>query len=170
MVKVTYLNQQLTVSTDVGVGRWSNCFNANGIYLPINYYFGFSAATGQLADDHDIHGFQVRNLDVNAKSINNLNTYSPFFSPNTISGIMAKIDHTLKAYLDLPQSNQCPPVAPASQAPIDKRQIQCDVSDLNRELSIMKQDVSSIRPSIDEIIRTSKPFQTKLVQRKIPSM
>lgn len=40
-------------------GRWSTCFYVPDVYLPEGYYLGFSAATGDLADNHDIVSVQV---------------------------------------------------------------------------------------------------------------
>lgn len=34
--------------------KWQTCFNVNNITLPSNIYLGFSAHTGDVADDHDI--------------------------------------------------------------------------------------------------------------------
>ena len=38
------------VSIDIeGKNAWKQCFAAEGVHLPTGYYFGASAATGQLA-------------------------------------------------------------------------------------------------------------------------
>jgi mannose-binding lectin 2 len=37
-----------------GDGKWSTCFYMPDVYLPTGYFLGFSAATGDLADNHDI--------------------------------------------------------------------------------------------------------------------
>jgi len=63
-VKVTYLNQKLSILTD-GSGRetsWTDCFSDVPIVLPKGYYFGFSAETGTAADFHDIYSFQAHLL------------------------------------------------------------------------------------------------------------
>lgn len=40
----------LKVSTDIhGKNSWVTCFEVNGVKLPTGYYFGASAATGELA-------------------------------------------------------------------------------------------------------------------------
>ncbi|CAF0723714.1 unnamed protein product [Adineta ricciae] len=55
LVAIRYENNRLTVSTDVdGKNIWVVCFSIDNIHLPTNYYFGFTAATGQLSDNHDI--------------------------------------------------------------------------------------------------------------------
>eukprot|EP00039_Didymoeca_costata_P019342 m.337146 g.337146 ORF g.337146 m.337146 type:complete len:332 (-) comp18061_c0_seq1:134-1129(-) len=38
---------------------WEECFIVRKVHLPRGYHFGFSAATGDLADNHDIVSFKV---------------------------------------------------------------------------------------------------------------
>lgn len=38
------------------------CFRAENVFLPKNGYFGVSAATGGLADDHDVLHFLTSSL------------------------------------------------------------------------------------------------------------
>lgn len=54
----------MTVSTDIdGLNKWAECFSIDNIHLPSHYYFGFSAATGQLSDNHDIISVRTYQLD-----------------------------------------------------------------------------------------------------------
>lgn len=63
-VAVRYQNYKLTVSTDIeNKNVWKECFTTEKIKLPTNYYFGFSAATGELSDNHDIVSVKVYQLD-----------------------------------------------------------------------------------------------------------
>lgn len=63
-VAVRYQNYKLTVSTDIeNKNVWKECFTSNNVKLPTNYYFGFSAATGELSDNHDIVSVKVYQLD-----------------------------------------------------------------------------------------------------------
>jgi len=49
-VAVRYQNYKLTVSTDIeNKNQWRECFVVNNVRLPTGYYFGFSAATGDLS-------------------------------------------------------------------------------------------------------------------------
>ena len=59
--RITYLQRRLTVEADVtGDGdKFSECFKQEDIDLPTGYYFGMSAATGGLADDHDVLSFEA---------------------------------------------------------------------------------------------------------------
>jgi mannose-binding lectin 2 len=49
-IAIRYEKKKLTVSTDIeGKNEWKQCFSVDGVRLPTGYYFGASAATGQLA-------------------------------------------------------------------------------------------------------------------------
>jgi mannose-binding lectin 2 len=63
-VAVRYQNYKLTVSTDIdNKNEWKECFSVDHVKLPTRYYFGFSAATGDLSDNHDIFSVKVYKLD-----------------------------------------------------------------------------------------------------------
>ncbi|ORY05648.1 the carbohydrate recognition domain of complex with Mcfd2 [Basidiobolus meristosporus CBS 931.73] len=59
--KLSYYDYTLTLSIDtVEKGQaYIKCFEASDIELPTGYYFGFSASTSELADDHDIISFET---------------------------------------------------------------------------------------------------------------
>ncbi|KAK0422480.1 hypothetical protein QR680_007598 [Steinernema hermaphroditum] len=64
-VKVQYYKNVLTVLMHDGMTaqpRYELCIRAENIFLPRNGYFGISAATGGLADDHDVTDFSVYSL------------------------------------------------------------------------------------------------------------
>jgi mannose-binding lectin 2 len=64
LIAVRYQNNRLTVSTDIeGTNTWTECFSIDDIQLPTEYYFGFTAATGQLSDNHDIVAVRTFQLD-----------------------------------------------------------------------------------------------------------
>jgi lectin, mannose-binding 2 len=64
LVAIRYQNDRLTISTDIdGKNTWKECFSANNVFLPSHYYFGFSAATGDLSDNHDIISVHTYQLD-----------------------------------------------------------------------------------------------------------
>eukprot|EP01130_Rhizamoeba_saxonica_P013678 TRINITY_DN5855_c0_g1_i2.p1 TRINITY_DN5855_c0_g1~~TRINITY_DN5855_c0_g1_i2.p1 ORF type:complete len:276 (-),score=60.47 TRINITY_DN5855_c0_g1_i2:477-1304(-) len=74
-VKVTYQSNKLLVYIDSGRGEWNLCFETQNVNLPTGYHFGFSAATGDLADNHDVHAITVRNLDRNSEDIDNVEVF-----------------------------------------------------------------------------------------------
>ncbi|KAM3721822.1 Protein ERGIC-53 [Dirofilaria immitis] len=64
-LKIEYLHNVLTVSLSDGlqaVPRYELCIRSENIFLPKNGFFGISAATGGLADDHDIIEYSVFSL------------------------------------------------------------------------------------------------------------
>lgn len=59
-ILVRYDNDMVTILRDVdGKGLFDICAQVDGIELPTGYYFGISAATGDLSDNHDIFFVQV---------------------------------------------------------------------------------------------------------------
>uniref|UniRef100_F1L312 Protein ERGIC-53 n=2 Tax=Ascaris TaxID=6251 RepID=F1L312_ASCSU len=64
-VRIEYLRNVLTVMMSDGMQaapRYEICIRAENIFLPKNGFFGISAATGGLADDHDVTDFSVFSL------------------------------------------------------------------------------------------------------------
>ncbi|KAL3092372.1 hypothetical protein niasHS_007581 [Heterodera schachtii] len=54
-VLVRYVADTLSVFTDItGDSQWHRCFTVDHVILPTNYYFGITAATGELSDNHDV--------------------------------------------------------------------------------------------------------------------
>ena len=53
--RISYKANTLKVELDVqGKNEWETCFFVPDVYLPAGFHFGISAATGDLADNHDI--------------------------------------------------------------------------------------------------------------------
>eukprot|EP00045_Choanoeca_perplexa_P004181 m.36007 g.36007 ORF g.36007 m.36007 type:complete len:366 (-) comp12439_c0_seq1:77-1174(-) len=53
--RISYRKNTLKVELDTeGDNIWTTCFFTPDVYLPSGYHFGISAATGDLADNHDI--------------------------------------------------------------------------------------------------------------------
>jgi mannose-binding lectin 1 len=61
-VRVVYRDGIIQVETDAGAGQWAPCITHHE-QLPKGYYFGLSAATGHLTDNHDVHSLITYNLD-----------------------------------------------------------------------------------------------------------
>eukprot|EP01099_Mayorella_cantabrigiensis_P006219 TRINITY_DN5142_c0_g1_i2.p1 TRINITY_DN5142_c0_g1~~TRINITY_DN5142_c0_g1_i2.p1 ORF type:complete len:403 (-),score=89.70 TRINITY_DN5142_c0_g1_i2:224-1432(-) len=70
-MRITYTpERKLVVETDVEeVGQWRLCTTVENLDLPTGYFFGFTAATGELADNHDIHSLIVKNLNTETSEI-----------------------------------------------------------------------------------------------------
>lgn len=64
-MKIRYSRETLTVSFDNSdMGEWKDCIHVTGVKLPTNYFFGFSAATGDLADNHELISIKLYELNV----------------------------------------------------------------------------------------------------------
>ncbi|XP_013141948.1 PREDICTED: vesicular integral-membrane protein VIP36 [Papilio polytes] len=64
-ISITYRDDTLIVSTDLdGKNAWKECFKVENILLPTGYYFGASATTGDLSDNHDIISVKMYELDL----------------------------------------------------------------------------------------------------------
>lgn len=58
-------NFSFTVSTDIdNKAAWKECFRVERVRLPTGYYFGISATTGDLSDNHDILAVKLYELDL----------------------------------------------------------------------------------------------------------
>lgn len=69
-LRIEYLKNVLSVFVDDGMQptpRYEACMRVENIYLPRNGHFGVSAATGGLADDHDVLDFSVSSLLTDAR-------------------------------------------------------------------------------------------------------
>jgi len=66
-IAIRYENDRLTVSHDLANKRaWAPCVSIEGVKLPTGYYFGMSATTGDLSDNHDIVSIKTYELDTPA--------------------------------------------------------------------------------------------------------
>lgn len=64
-IAVRYERNRLMVSIDIdGENKWKPCFTVDGVRLPTGYFFGASAATGDLSDNHDIILMRVYDIGV----------------------------------------------------------------------------------------------------------
>lgn len=63
-ISIQYFNNKLIVRTDLeNKNEWKLCFESNNVLLPTGYYFGASATTGDLSDNHDIISFKFYELE-----------------------------------------------------------------------------------------------------------
>ncbi|ELU14932.1 hypothetical protein CAPTEDRAFT_227830 [Capitella teleta] len=84
-IAIRYEKKKLTVSTDIeGKNAWKECFSVEGVRLPTGYYFGASAATGQLADNHDIISMKLYDIGLDeekAEDYENIDPSADMFAP-----------------------------------------------------------------------------------------
>ncbi|KAJ8285620.1 hypothetical protein GJAV_G00028940 [Gymnothorax javanicus] len=64
-ILVRYLQRRLTVMINIdGKQEWRDCLDRPGVHLPLGYYFGASAITGDLSDNHDLISLKLYQLTV----------------------------------------------------------------------------------------------------------
>ncbi|XP_063980277.1 vesicular integral-membrane protein VIP36 [Diachasmimorpha longicaudata] len=64
-IAMRYEGDTLSVSTDIdNKATWKPCFTVSGLKLPTGYYFGVTATTGDLSDNHDIVSIRLFELDL----------------------------------------------------------------------------------------------------------
>ncbi|XP_040201882.1 VIP36-like protein isoform X1 [Rana temporaria] len=62
---IRYVKRRLTVMLDIdGKQEWRDCLDVPGVRLPRGYYFGTSAVTGDLSDNHDIISMKLYQITV----------------------------------------------------------------------------------------------------------
>ncbi|XP_072258967.1 VIP36-like protein isoform X1 [Pyxicephalus adspersus] len=62
---IRYVKRRLTVMLDIdGKQEWKDCLDVPGVRLPRGYYFGTSAVTGDLSDNHDIVSLKLYQITV----------------------------------------------------------------------------------------------------------
>lgn len=53
----------VSVTTDIdNRQQWKSCFSVSGVKLPVGYFIGVTAATGDLTDNHDIISLKMFDL------------------------------------------------------------------------------------------------------------
>lgn len=69
-MRVTYRRKFMTLLVETSIagnGEWEECFFLNDVWLPEHAYFGATASTGDLADNHDIVSMEVKAPPVPSK-------------------------------------------------------------------------------------------------------
>ncbi|XP_069028234.1 lectin, mannose-binding 2-like a [Embiotoca jacksoni] len=62
---IRYVRRRLTVMIDIdGQHEWRDCLDLPGVRLPQGFYFGASAVTGDLSDNHDVISLKLYQLTV----------------------------------------------------------------------------------------------------------
>jgi mannose-binding lectin 2 len=63
-IKIRYENDVLSVFTDLeNKNEWKECFSVDSVELPTGYYFGASATTGDLSDNHLLNSMKFFELE-----------------------------------------------------------------------------------------------------------
>ncbi|XP_063066245.1 lectin, mannose-binding 2-like a [Engraulis encrasicolus] len=99
---IRYVRRRLTVMIDIdGQHEWRDCLDIAGVRLPQGYYFGASALTGDLSDNHDLISLKLYQLtvlrskleeeqeeeEIKVPSVDNVDLMRPYESEEGTSGV-----------------------------------------------------------------------------------
>ncbi|XP_028827101.1 lectin, mannose-binding 2-like a isoform X2 [Denticeps clupeoides] len=98
---IRYVRRRLTIMIDIdGQHEWRDCLDIPGVRLPMGYYFGASAVTGDLSDNHDLISLKLYQLtvlrskqeeegeeEVLVPSVDNFDLQRPYSTEEGTSGI-----------------------------------------------------------------------------------
>jgi len=158
-MKVTYQRGEKRLLVDVDhndSGTWKSCANIENVDLPLGYFFGFTAATGQLADNHDLHSFYVTNLaGPDLPEIYNAEQYTLNGFQHTIEKRMSELQQHLNAQpkpTTTQHADQAPPVAntQAATAELDGHvtQLQTLIANVQKEF---RAEVTALRTKLEQV-------------------
>lgn len=90
--RVTYVKDKfLSLDMDYkGQKKWQNCFVLDKITLPRSAFLGFSAKTGELTENHDLHRVQVYSLRNPPQNYLELTDHDSGVKPNRDSSSSSK--------------------------------------------------------------------------------
>lgn len=114
-LSIQYLNNKLIVRTDMeNKNEWKLCFEANNVQLPTGYYFGASATTGDLSDNHDIITFKFYEIEPLADvSVRATRRLADRMRPNTF--------HLFEQHATLLERMHLVPSAETAEAPRERK-------------------------------------------------
>uniref|UniRef100_A0A7S4PI86 L-type lectin-like domain-containing protein n=1 Tax=Paramoeba aestuarina TaxID=180227 RepID=A0A7S4PI86_9EUKA len=139
IMRIKYENRRVTVDLRAeGSSEWFECVSVGNVHIDVGLYLGLSAATGHLADNHDIHGITVRNLEDDAKYFDSESKYAQF-SKYTVAESLGRIQADIRGAM-FSETNQ----------PTKRNNAASSSSDLSRELSALKQEIASVSQALRE--------------------
>jgi hypothetical protein len=134
IMKITYDGSSIVIELRLeSESDWTPCITAENVFVETGLYMGLTAATGHLADNHDVHGITVRNLDQDAKFFDSESRFAQF-SKYTVAESLGRIQSDIRGALYATSAVGAKPVkgdAPASSVNND---VSRELADLKREL------------------------------------
>jgi len=145
-VHLTYKNRNLKMrlqQTSPGVTNdWYQCFDIKDVDIPDNAYFGMSAATGDLVDNHDIIQFNLRSLEGVSDPEADYDTWEKGLEQERLAQIE---EHDLRAAESLQRDYQRVLRAQASA-----------IKNLNSDVELLKQQLEFTLSSMNAGILSTK--------------
>ncbi|XP_056601414.1 lectin, mannose-binding 2-like a [Triplophysa dalaica] len=98
---IRYVRRRLTVMIDIdGQHEWRDCLDIPGVRLPQGLYFGASAITGDLSDNHDLISMKLYQLtilrskqeeeqeeEILTPSVDNIDFYRPYTDVESVGSV-----------------------------------------------------------------------------------
>uniref|UniRef100_A0A7S4P825 L-type lectin-like domain-containing protein n=1 Tax=Paramoeba aestuarina TaxID=180227 RepID=A0A7S4P825_9EUKA len=168
VMKITHSRDTIRVELKrEGESGWKDCIYAEDVFVDPGLFMGLTAATGHLADNHDVHGITVRNLDDDAKFMDSETKYAQF-SKYTVAESLSRIQSDIRGALyetsvtGAKPSNDGPPPNNADVA----RQL----NELKRDLQSVVSDIQQQQPAYAVPATTGGGGSGGLTERKIASI
>jgi hypothetical protein len=136
-MRITYDKKTLSVNVKKEDALdWTLCASVPNVEIEKGLYMGLSAATGHLADNHDILGVSVRNLDPDAQYFDSEQRFAQF-SKYTIAESLGRIQADIRGSLFALASSSAPihSGTSTSTSSRDGDAILSELASLKRELS-----------------------------------
>eukprot|EP01117_Protostelium_nocturnum_P005222 TRINITY_DN189_c0_g1_i1.p1 TRINITY_DN189_c0_g1~~TRINITY_DN189_c0_g1_i1.p1 ORF type:complete len:533 (-),score=183.47 TRINITY_DN189_c0_g1_i1:66-1664(-) len=174
-IRLIYLQGTLQVLTKLqSQADWSVCTTV-AIDLPEGYFFGISAATGGLADNHDIFKFEVNKLvakvDTNQEELDKINRQAEevdneqFFRNRDIpvNNEENSVEEEDKEKTDATAEKSTPPAVtfeqvqtpplppPPPAAPVSSGDVPQVLGNLQRDVELLSKTQSTLQHSLNEV-------------------
>jgi len=172
VMRVRYSDGALSVSYRLPAGNvmmpWDDCLVIPRITLPTGYYIGFTAATGELADDHDIANITVVDLRDSTFSKPFSEAAAPANCPaqpaapvGSLAELSAKLDGVTDIVRDTLQALAArqPATAPATAVPPANNEQVGQVLTTTRSI---QSQMNSVTSQTQEILQLTRQLQAEL--------
>ena len=155
LMRITYQGKTLTVNVKKEDSPdWTLCASAPNVEIEKGLYLGLSAATGHLADNHDILGVSVRNLDPDAQYFDSEQRFAQF-SKYTIAESLGRIQADIRGSLYSLASTSSP--VHSSSKPTQAASHNEDGAAILGELASLKRELGSVVNSIEKFSGNQRP-------------
>eukprot|EP00008_Paramoeba_atlantica_P014363 CAMPEP_0201491984 /NCGR_PEP_ID=MMETSP0151_2-20130828/32002_1 /ASSEMBLY_ACC=CAM_ASM_000257 /TAXON_ID=200890 /ORGANISM="Paramoeba atlantica, Strain 621/1 / CCAP 1560/9" /LENGTH=461 /DNA_ID=CAMNT_0047878623 /DNA_START=57 /DNA_END=1442 /DNA_ORIENTATION=- len=153
LLKVKYEKQTLTIETKAEDDEhWTHCVQVNTV-VDTGMYMGLSAATGHLADNHDIYGVTIRNLDEDAHFFDSESRFAQF-SKYSIAESLGRIQSDIRGLQPGAKSSEAAPIAAQAGG---QQQVTAKIDDS------LQNELISLRREVGDVLREMQQNQRGLV-------
>ena len=160
--------KKLDVEYHTGDGAWQHCFSKDQVDLPVGYHFGVSAATGQLADVHDVFRFTTRRLRDSAPAVEAKPTATNAATNAAATSEKKPVaEEKAAAQTDKEKDKEKPQSEPEPSKPADTEQ-QRKIEELKKQLEELQKAVNQQQQDEKEAAKTETATQQDKKEEKQP--